>query len=304
MKSIKLQASDQSLENQKSAQEADLVADDSLKSYMLEIGSIPLLKANEELELARLIQNDKDEKAKRKLVGHNLRLVVSIAKKYTNKGLHFLDLIQEGNLGLIRAAEKFDPEQGCRFSTYATWWIRHAITRALHYKSRTIRIPVHMLETISKLKQCYSELFRKFERKPKPEEIAEHMGISRKKVMDIFFYMGQPVSIDAPISSDHDSRLEDFIADDNLNHRPDFATADSLKNSELLKLLDTLNVQEKQFIFLKYGLDSGQERTLSEMGRHFGLSRDRMRQLQYKTLKKLRNSELGANLKVYLETSY
>ena len=285
------------------ADEADGVSplsDDSVKMYLREIGRVSLLNAKEEIELARGIKEG-DINAKRKLVRHNLRLVVSIAKKYINRGLPFLDLIQEGNLGLIRAAEKFDPERGYKFSTYATWWVRQGITRSLSDKSRTIRVPVHMVETINKFKKIARKLGQELNRRPTEEELAEVMEVSTIKIKEIVSAMRTPVSLESPINSDDDGKLEDFIADPNQSIRPEMAATENLLADDIVKVLDTLTQKEKAVIQLRFGIDSGQERTLEEVGRMLRITRERVRQLEFRALKKLRHPERAVKLKDYLE---
>lgn len=276
------------------------LSDDSVKMYLREIGRVPLLNAKQEIELARAIKEG-DINAKRKLVRHNLRLVVSIAKKYINRGLPFLDLIQEGNLGLIRAAEKFDPERGYKFSTYATWWVRQGITRSLSDKSRTIRVPVHMVETINKFKKIARKLGQELNRRPTEQELADVMEVSPQKIKEIVAAMRTPVSLEAPINNEEDGKLEDFIADAYVNRRPDMSATDRLLSDDILRVLDTLTSKEKAVIQLRFGIDSGQERTLEEVGRLLGITRERVRQLEFRALKKLRHPERAAKLRDYLE---
>lgn len=276
------------------------LSDDSVKMYLREIGRVPLLTAKEEIELARRIGED-DIVAKRKLVRHNLRLVVSIAKKYINRGLPFLDLIQEGNLGLIRAAEKFDPERGYKFSTYATWWVRQGITRSLSDKSRTIRVPVHMVETINKFKKIARKLGQELNRRPTEEELAKVMEVSGTKIKEIVAAMRTPVSLESPINNEDDGKLEDFIADSNQSIRPEFAATENLLAEDIIRVLDTLTQKEKAVIQLRFGIDSGQERTLEEVGRMLRITRERVRQLEFRALKKLRHPERAIKLKDYLE---
>lgn len=276
------------------------LSDDSVKMYLREIGRVPLLTAKEEIELARRIKED-DITAKRKLVRHNLRLVVSIAKKYINRGLPFLDLIQEGNLGLIRAAEKFDPERGYKFSTYATWWVRQGITRSLSDKSRTIRVPVHMVETINKFKKIARKLGQELNRRPTEDELAEVMEVSSAKIKEIVAAMRTPVSLESPINNEDDGKLEDFIADPNQAIKPELAATENLLADDILRVLDTLTQKEKAVIQLRFGIDNGQERTLEEVGRMLRITRERVRQLEFRALKKLRHPERAIKLKDYLE---
>ncbi len=278
------------------------LSDDSVKMYLREIGRVPLLNAKQEIELARRIKED-DITAKRKLVRHNLRLVVSIAKKYVNRGLPFLDLIQEGNLGLIRAAEKFDPERGYKFSTYATWWVRQGITRSLSDKSRTIRVPVHMVETINKFKKIARKLGQELNRRPTEEELATVMEVPVAKVKEIVSAMRTPVSLESPINNEDDGKLEDFIADPNQTIRPENSATEQLLADDILRVLDTLTQKEKAVIQLRYGIDSGQERTLEEVGRILRITRERVRQLEFRALKKLRHPERAIKLKDYLESA-
>lgn len=276
------------------------LSDDSVKMYLREIGRVPLLNAKQEIELARAIK-DGDLNAKRKLVRHNLRLVVSIAKKYINRGLPFLDLIQEGNLGLIRAAEKFDPERGYKFSTYATWWVRQGITRSLSDKSRTIRVPVHMVETINKFKKIARKLGQELNRRPTETELAEVMEVTPQKIKEIVAAMRTPVSLESPINNEEDGKLEDFIADPAVSRRPDACATDQLLADDILRVLDTLTDKEKAVVQLRFGIDSGQERTLEEVGKLLGITRERVRQLEFRALKKLRHPERAVKLKDYLE---
>ncbi len=276
------------------------LSDDSVKMYLREIGRVPLLNAKEEIELARGIKEG-DINAKRKLVRHNLRLVVSIAKKYINRGLPFLDLIQEGNLGLIRAAEKFDPERGYKFSTYATWWVRQGITRSLSDKSRTIRVPVHMVETINKFKKIARKLGQELNRRPTEEELSEVMEVTPAKIKEIVSAMRTPVSLESPINSDDDGKLEDFIADPNQAVRPELSATENLLADDIVRVLDTLTQKEKAVIQLRFGIDNGQERTLEEVGRMLRITRERVRQLEFRALKKLRHPERAVKLKDYLD---
>jgi len=276
------------------------LSDDSVKMYLREIGRVPLLNAKQEIELARRIKKN-DLNAKRKLVRHNLRLVVSIAKKYINRGLPFLDLIQEGNLGLIRAAEKFDPERGYKFSTYATWWVRQGITRSLSDKSRTIRVPVHMVETINKFKKIARKLGQELNRRPTEEELSEVMEVPTAKIKEIVAAMRTPVSLESPINNEEDGKLEDFIADPNYSIKPEVSATEQLLADDILKVLDTLTQKEKAVIQLRFGIDSGQERTLEEVGRMLRITRERVRQLEFRALKKLRHPERASKLKDYLD---
>jgi RNA polymerase primary sigma factor len=276
------------------------LSDDSVKMYLREIGRVSLLNAKQEIELARAIKEG-DITAKRKLVRHNLRLVVSIAKKYINRGLPFLDLIQEGNLGLIRAAEKFDPERGYKFSTYATWWVRQGITRSLSDKSRTIRVPVHMVETINKFKKIARKLGQELNRRPTEEELAAVMDVTTQKIKEIVSAMRTPVSLESPINNEDDGKLEDFIADPNQSKKPENAATEQLLADDILRVLDTLTQKEKAVIQLRFGIDSGQERTLEEVGRMLRITRERVRQLEFRALKKLRHPERAVKLRDYLD---
>lgn len=279
----------------------ELGTDDSIRLYLREIGRIQLLRAEEEIDLARRIANGGYDGivAKRQLVQANLRLVVSIAKKYLNRGLPFLDLIQEGNLGLIRAAEKFDPERGYKFSTYATWWIRQGITRALADKSRTIRVPVHMVETINKFKKITRELSQGLNRRPTENELAVAMDVSVQKVKEIVSANRTPVSLETPLGKEEDSRLGDFIADAE-SARPDSSATDELLRCDIEQVLNSLLPREREVIRLRYGLDDGRERTLEEVGQLFGITRERVRQIEFKAMRKLRQPERSNKLEGYL----
>ena len=279
----------------------ELGTDDSIRLYLREIGRIPLLRAEEEIELARRIANGGYDGiiAKRQLVQANLRLVVSIAKKYLNRGLPFLDLIQEGNLGLIRAAEKFDPERGYKFSTYATWWIRQGITRALADKSRTIRVPVHMVETINKFKKITRELSQGLNRRPTENELAVAMDVSVQKVKEIVSANRTPVSLETPLGKEEDSRLGDFIADAE-STQPDSTATDELLRGDIDQVLNSLLPREREVIRLRYGLDDGRERTLEEVGQLFGITRERVRQIEFKAMRKLRQPDRCNKLEGYL----
>ena len=279
----------------------ELGTDDSIRLYLREIGRIPLLRAEEEIELARRIANGGYDGiiAKRQLVQANLRLVVSIAKKYLNRGLPFLDLIQEGNLGLIRAAEKFDPERGYKFSTYATWWIRQGITRALADKSRTIRVPVHMVETINKFKKITRELSQGLNRRPTENELAVAMDVSVQKVKEIVGANRTPVSLETPLGKEEDSRLGDFIADAE-SAQPDNTATDELLRGDIEQVLNSLLPREREVVRLRYGLDDGRERTLEEVGQLFGITRERVRQIEFKAMRKLRQPDRCNKLEGYL----
>ena len=273
--------------------------DDPVRMYLKEIGKVPLLTAEEEIEIAKRLETG-DEEAKKKLSEANLRLVVSIAKRYVGRGMLFLDLIQEGNLGLIKAVEKFDYRKGFKFSTYATWWIRQAITRAIADQARTIRIPVHMVETINKLIRVSRQLLQQYGREPTPEEIAKEMGISEAKVREIIKIAQEPVSLETPIGEEEDSHLGDFIADDD-TPAPAEAASFALMKEQLLDVLDTLTPREEKVLRLRFGLDDGHQRTLEEVGREFKVTRERIRQIEAKALRKLRHPSRSKKLKDYLD---
>ena len=273
--------------------------EDPVRMYLKEIGKVPLLTAEEEIELAKRMEAG-DEKAKQKLAEANLRLVVSIAKRYVGRGMLFLDLIQEGNLGLIKAVEKFDYEKGYKFSTYATWWIRQAITRAIADQARTIRIPVHMVETINKLIRESRQLLQELGREPLPEEIAERMGISVERVREILKISQEPVSLETPIGEEEDSHLGDFIQDDNVPVPAD-AAAFTLLKEQLVEVLSTLTDREQKVLRLRFGLDDGRARTLEEVGKEFNVTRERIRQIEAKALRKLRHPSRSRKLKDYLD---
>ena len=273
--------------------------DDPVRMYLKEIGKVPLLTAEEEVELAKRMAEG-DEEAKRKLVEANLRLVVSIAKRYVGRGMLFLDLIQEGNLGLIKAVEKFDYKKGFKFSTYATWWIRQAITRAIADQARTIRIPVHMVETINKLIRVSRQLLQEYGREPQPEEIAAEMGIQEEKVREIMKIAQEPVSLETPIGEEEDSHLGDFIPDDDAP-APAEAAAFTLLKEQLMDVLDTLTSREEKVLRLRFGLDDGRARTLEEVGKEFNVTRERIRQIEAKALRKLRHPSRSKKLKDYLD---
>lgn len=298
---------------------------DPVRMYLKEIGKVPLLTAEQEVELAKKIEAGEEAekklknpalteeerrelqkireegiKAKKKLIESNLRLVVSIAKKYVGRGLLFLDLIQEGNLGLIRAVEKFDYKKGYKFSTYATWWIRQAITRAIADQARTIRIPVHMVETINKMTRIQRQLLQELGREPTPEEIAERMEIPAEKVREIMKISWEPVSLETPIGEEEDSQLGDFIPDETAENPIETASSMTLKE-DLKKILEGLSERERKVIECRFGLIDGQPRTLEEVGRIFGVTRERIRQIESKTLKKLQHPNRSARLKDYLD---
>ena len=273
--------------------------DDPVRMYLKEIGKVPLLTADEEVDLAKRM-GEGDEAAKRKLVEANLRLVVSIAKRYVGRGMLFLDLIQEGNLGLIKAVEKFDYTKGFKFSTYATWWIRQAITRAIADQARTIRIPVHMVETINKLIRVSRQLLQEYGREPLPEEIGEEMDIPVEKVREIMKIAQEPVSLETPIGEEEDSHLGDFIPDEEAQ-APAEAAAFTLLKEQLLDVLDTLTSREEKVLRLRFGLDDGRARTLEEVGKEFNVTRERIRQIEAKALRKLRHPSRSKKLKDYLD---
>ncbi len=273
--------------------------DDPVRMYLKEIGKVPLLTADEEVELAQRMETG-DQAAKKKLAEANLRLVVSIAKRYVGRGMQFLDLIQEGNLGLIKAVEKFDYRKGYKFSTYATWWIRQAITRAIADQARTIRIPVHMVETINKLARIQRQLLQDNGREATPEEVAEAMGIPVTKVREIMKIAQEPVSLETPIGEEEDSHLGDFIPDTEMMVPAD-AAAQSLLREQLSEVLGTLTDREQQVLRLRFGLDDGRARTLEEVGSQFGVTRERIRQIEAKALRKLRHPSRSKKLKDFLE---
>lgn len=273
--------------------------DDPVRMYLKEIGKVPLLSADEEIDLAKRMEKG-DAEAKRRLAEANLRLVVSIAKRYVGRGMLFLDLIQEGNLGLIKAVEKFDYRKGYKFSTYATWWIRQAITRAIADQARTIRIPVHMVETINKLIRVSRQLLQELGREPQPEEIAKEMNMSVDKVREIMKISQEPVSLETPIGEEEDSHLGDFIPDDDAP-APAEAAAFTLLKEQLIDVLDTLTAREEKVLRLRFGLDDGRARTLEEVGKEFNVTRERIRQIEAKALRKLRHPSRSKKLKDYLD---
>ena len=273
--------------------------EDPVRMYLKEIGKVPLLSTEEEIELAKRMENG-DEAAKKRLAEANLRLVVSIAKRYVGRGMLFLDLIQEGNLGLIKAVEKFDYRKGYKFSTYATWWIRQAITRAIADQARTIRIPVHMVETINKLIRVSRQLLQELGREPTPEEIADKMDMSVERVREILKISQEPVSLETPIGEEEDSHLGDFIQDDNVPVPAD-AAAFTLLKEQLVEVLSTLTDREQKVLRLRFGLDDGRARTLEEVGKEFNVTRERIRQIEAKALRKLRHPSRSRKLKDYLD---
>ena len=279
---------------------SDISLDDPVKMYLKDIGEVPLLSADDEIELARRIQEGDDE-AKKKLSEANLRLVVSIAKRYVGRGMLFLDLIQEGNIGLMKAVEKFDYQKGFKFSTYATWWIRQAITRAIADQARTIRIPVHMVETINKLTRVSRILLQTLGREPTPAEIAEEMGVSEERVREIQKIAQDPVSLETPIGEEEDSHLGDFIEDDRAVTPSDSVSTTMLKET-LLSVLNSLTPREEKVLRLRYGVDDGRPRTLEEVGKEFNVTRERIRQIEAKALRKLRHPSRSKHLKDFLDT--
>jgi len=276
-----------------------IAIDDPVRMYLKEIGRVPLLTAEEEIHLAKRIE-DGDEYAKRRLTEANLRLVVSIAKRYVGRGMLFLDLIQEGNLGLLKAVEKFDYRKGYKFSTYATWWIRQAITRAIADQARTIRIPVHMVETINKLHRISRRLLQEFGRDPSPEEIAHEMEMPVERVREIMKVAQEPVSLETPIGEEEDSHLGDFIEDEDAPAPPDAASFRLLRE-QLQEVLYTLAPREEKVLRLRFGIDDGRARTLEEVGQQFGVTRERIRQIEAKALRKLRHPSRSKKLKDFLE---
>ena len=273
--------------------------EDPVRMYLKEIGKVPLLSAEEEIELAKRMENG-DQEAKKRLAEANLRLVVSIAKRYVGRGMLFLDLIQEGNLGLIKAVEKFDYRKGYKFSTYATWWIRQAITRAIADQARTIRVPVHMVETINKLIRVSRQLLQELGREPTPEEISEEMGMPVDRVREILKISQEPVSLETPIGEEEDSHLGDFIQDDNVPV-PAEAASFTLLREQLVEVLGTLTEREQKVLRLRFGLDDGRARTLEEVGKEFNVTRERIRQIEAKALRKLRHPSRSRKLKDYLD---
>ena len=273
--------------------------DDPVRMYLKEIGKVPLLSQDEEIELAKKIELG-DEEAKKKLAESNLRLVVSIAKRYAGRGMQLLDLIQEGNLGLIKAVEKFDYRKGYKFSTYATWWIRQAITRAIADQARTIRIPVHMVETINRLVRTQRQLVQKLGREATPEELAKELDMPVERVREIMKISQDPVSLETPIGEEEDSHLGDFIQDNNVEVPADAATY-TLLHEQLMDVLSTLTEREQKVLRLRFGLDDGRPRTLEEVGRQFNVTRERIRQIEAKALRKLRHPSRSKILKDYLD---
>ncbi len=290
---------EEELENIELAVPEGISIEDPVRMYLKEIGKVPLLSAEEEKDLAMRMEKG-DEEAKKRLAEANLRLVVSIAKRYVGRGMLFLDLIQEGNLGLIKAVEKFDYKKGYKFSTYATWWIRQAITRAIADQARTIRIPVHMVETINKLIRVQRQLLQELGREPYPEEIAEKMNLPVDRVREIQKISQEPVSLETPIGEEEDSHLGDFIQDDNVPV-PSEAAAETMLKEQLDEVLKTLTEREKKVLRLRFGLDDQRARTLEEVGKEFDVTRERIRQIEAKALRKLRHPSRSRKLKDYLE---
>lgn len=294
-----------SLENLDNLDDLDLAipdgvnVEDPVRMYLKEIGKVPLLSADEEIELSKRMENG-DEAAKKRLSEANLRLVVSIAKRYVGRGMAFLDLIQEGNMGLIKAVEKFDYKKGYKFSTYATWWIRQAITRAIADQARTIRIPVHMVETINRLIRVQRQLLQDLGREPSPEEIAKEMKIPVERVLEIQKISQEPVSLETPIGEEEDSHLGDFLQDEHLPMPADAASYSMLRE-QLYEVLETLSDREQKVIRLRFGLDDGRQRTLEEVGKEFDVTRERIRQIEAKALRKLRHPSRSRKLRDYLE---
>ena len=290
---------EEELENIEMAVPDGVSIEDPVRMYLKEIGKVPLLTAEEEKDLAMKMEAG-DMEAKKRLAEANLRLVVSIAKRYVGRGMLFLDLIQEGNLGLIKAVEKFDYRKGYKFSTYATWWIRQAITRAIADQARTIRIPVHMVETINKLIRVQRQLLQELGREPYPEEIAEKMGLPVERVREIQKISQEPVSLETPIGEEEDSHLGDFIQDDNVPE-PAEAAAFTLLKEQLVEVLGTLTEREQKVLCLRFGLEDGRARTLEEVGKEFDVTRERIRQIEAKALRKLRHPSRSRKLKDYLD---
>ncbi|WP_371414197.1 RNA polymerase sigma factor RpoD [Acetobacterium carbinolicum] len=294
-----LEAAELEEENQKEIELADSVSvNDPVRLYLKEIGKVPLLTGDQEMTLARRMEAG-DDSAKKELAEANLRLVVSIAKRYVGRGMSFLDLIQEGNLGLIKAVEKFDYTKGFKFSTYATWWIRQAITRAIADQARTIRIPVHMVETINKLIRVSRQLLQEYGREPTPAEIGKEMGFSEEKVREIQKIAQDPVSLETPIGEEEDSHLGDFIPDEDAP-APAEAASYALLKEQLIEVLNTLTEREEKVLRLRFGLDDGRARTLEEVGKEFNVTRERIRQIEAKALRKLRHPSRSKKLKDYL----
>ena len=299
MSDVDDEPTEEELENIELAVPEGVSIEDPVRMYLKEIGKVPLLSADEERDLAMRMEKG-DEDAKKRLAEANLRLVVSIAKRYVGRGMLFLDLIQEGNLGLIKAVEKFDYKKGYKFSTYATWWIRQAITRAIADQARTIRIPVHMVETINKLIRVQRQLLQELGREPYPEEIAVKMNLPVERVREIQKISQEPVSLETPIGEEEDSHLGDFIQDDNVPV-PAEAAAETMLKEQLDEVLKTLTEREKKVLRLRFGLDDQRARTLEEVGKEFDVTRERIRQIEAKALRKLRHPSRSRKLKDYLE---
>jgi RNA polymerase primary sigma factor len=280
--------------------EESMPLDDAVRLYLREIGKIPLLTPEEELDLAKRTKEEQDPEAKKKLIDANLRLVVSIAKKYIGRGLSFLDLIQEGNLGLMRAVEKFDYRKGYKFSTYATWWIRQAITRAIADQARTIRIPVHMIETINRLVKNSRQLLQELGREPTIEEIAERMGVTTEKIEEIIRTAQEPISLETPIGEEEDSRLGDLL-EDTTTVAPADTASQHLLAEDIQEILEGLSPREREIIILRFGLGGERAHTLEEVGKHFNVTRERIRQIEAKALRKLRHPSRAKKLREYLE---
>lgn len=278
---------------------SDAFTEDSVRLYLREIGRVKMVKPDEEIELARRIAKG-DQDAKKRLIQANLRLVISIAKKYVNRGLPFQDLIQEGNLGLIRAAEKFDHTKGFKFSTYATWWIRQAISRGLADKSRTIRVPVHMVESINKMKKTSARLAQELGRKPTEAELSDAMELPVNKIQEIIQADREPISMEMPLNRDEETYLGDLI-EDNESSRPDSTTVEELMRQDLNRMLSQLTPRERDIMHLRYGLEDGRQRTLEEVGRLFNITRERVRQIEHKAFRKLRQPAWSSKLAGYLE---
>lgn len=306
VRDLLLEPDDEQLQEEEEIDTSDLSVpdyvgvDDPVRMYLKEIGKVRLLQWEEEVELAKRMQEG-DEEAKKQLAEANLRLVVSIAKRYVGRGMQFLDLIQEGNLGLIKAVEKFDYTKGYKFSTYATWWIRQAITRAIADQARTIRVPVHMVETINRLLRAQRQLLQDLGREPSAEELAAYMKISVAKVNEIQKIAQEPVSLETPIGEEDDSHLGDFIQDDNMPVPMD-AAAYTLLREQLLEVMQSLTEREQRVLRLRFGLDDGKARTLEEVGKEFEVTRERIRQIEAKALRKLRHPSRSRKLKDYLES--